>query len=251
MSKKLIAGVAAAIVLIATALGVRELSRSDAGDGGSAARPKMELSQLPWVKEIKPATSAAPGAPSLGPANEPPANAMKKPSNVLNGATDNSNHPPDSSPTHRTAVEDSRNTRSGSTVSSRSSVSDPTSVVGRPFKFSPSVQAGCKEVACPELEADLAKFAQQPRDPAWASTMEARLEDYIENSEPDKYQIRNVECRTSMCYVEVASIYGPFFPPGSDSPMRQLLFTAGGDFGYEVDPSSARITITIMPFFRR
>ena len=130
-------------------------------------------------------------------------------------------------------------------------MSDPNAVIGRPFKISASVQAGCKEVACPELERDLAKFAQQPQDPTWASEMEARLEEYIESSEPDKYQIRNVECRTSMCYVEVASIYGPFFPPGYSSPMNQLLLGGAADFGYEANPSSARITVTVMPFFRR
>jgi hypothetical protein len=252
MSGKLIAGVAAALVLIAAVLGIHEISGNDTGDARSQARPNMELSKLPWIKDVKP-SAASPGtnAPLPRPVNAPNANAMHATSKAVNGMTDRRDPPTDGTSTSRTGAEDSRGARSGGTAPSKSGVSDPTAVIGRPFKISPSVQAGCKEVTCPELEADLAKFAQQPRDPAWASEMEARLEDYIENSEPNKYQIRNIECRTSMCYVEVASIYGQLFPPGYNSPMRQWLFTAGSDFGYEVDPSSARITVTVLPFFRR
>jgi len=147
-------------------------------------------------------------------------------------------------------MEELRDTRSGSTAASKNPASDPTAVIGRPFKISPSVEAGCKVITCPEMDRDLAKFAQQARDPAWASEMEARLEDYIETSEPNKYQIRNVECRTSMCYVEVASIYGQLLPPQYDSPMDRWLIGGSSEFGYKVDPSSARITITVMPFYR-
>jgi len=137
--------------------------------------------------------------------------------------------------------------------------SDPNAVIGRAFPVSTSVEAMCKKIsskgedACADTHQVLAEFAQQPRDPTWASSMEGRLRDLV-MSEPG-YTIRTLECRTSLCVAEVASINGMFnfiTPVGSDPALHRDLMPGVGETGYEIDPSSmARITVTLMPFERR
>jgi hypothetical protein len=94
-------------------------------------------------------------------------------------------------------------------------------------------------------------MAQEPRDPAWAPDMETKLQDLV-MAEPNKFSIRDIECRMSLCAVEVASVYGPYLGKiNSNNPLDNNLFTWFGMFGYETDPSAARITVTLLTFKRR
>jgi hypothetical protein len=130
---------------------------------------------------------------------------------------------------------------------------DPTSVIGRPFPVSASVEKGCRRGVdtCDEVYELLLEMAQEPRDFAWATDMEAKLRDYVKNIEPDKFSIRTIECRTSLCVVEVASIHGPLFGIQYKAPLYKKLSNSIGMFGYEADPSSARVTVTLLAYTRR
>src|SRR5882724_10666711 len=79
---------------------------------------------------------------------------------------------------------------------------DPRAVVGRHFPMAASLAAGCKVDGCPELDEALAKFSLEPRDLAWAANVETKLRDFV-GAHSDRYMIRTVECRTSLCVMEV------------------------------------------------
>lgn len=131
------------------------------------------------------------------------------------------------------------------------------SVVGRPFPVSPSVAASCRAIsgggddACDSTWEPLKKMAQEPRSSAWAKEMESMLRDHIAQVDPGKYTIRALECRTSVCVIEVESIFGPYF--GSfdhDAPLFKVLYPGIGAHGYESNPDATRITVTVMPYTR-
>jgi hypothetical protein len=127
---------------------------------------------------------------------------------------------------------------------------DPESVIGRPFPVSKSVDEGCTESYCSEWRGLLGKFAQEPRDPRWAAQTEADLR-ALALAEPEKYTVRSVECRSSLCVIEVASLFGGFSGIPTTSALYGKLFNGGAEFGFERDPSSARITVTVQTFERR
>lgn len=135
---------------------------------------------------------------------------------------------------------------------------DTETVIGRPFPVSPSIERLCrknsskKEDYCAVTHRALAEFAQQPRDPAWASRIETQLHDLV-MAQPG-YTIRGIECRTSICVAEVASMYGMFHfvrAIGLDSPLHKSLMEGMGETAYERDQSSASVTVTLMTFERR
>ena len=111
---------------------------------------------------------------------------------------------------------------------------DPSSVIGRPFPLSASVQEGCKITGCPYMIQELSKFVQEPRDPSWSDGMEARLRNYIE-AQPENYAIRDIECRTSVCAVEVTS--NSQFPYTSQTFLNNAAAETDMDFGFESAPS--------------
>jgi len=139
------------------------------------------------------------------------------------------------------------------------SQSDGKEVIGRPFPISASVESSCKVLskpgqdACSETHELLALMAQEPRDPVWAPDMEDKLRGLILASESGKFVPRAVECRTTLCVVEVVSQYAPF--PGDiprDNPLRGELSLADiGIFGHERNAQGEPITLSLIPFARR
>ncbi len=131
------------------------------------------------------------------------------------------------------------------------------SVIGRPFPVSASVEARCRNWAnkaddpCEDVHKLLSRMAQEPRDTAWAAQMEEEIRDQVMTGSPGKYSIRAVECRTSVCAVEVASLFGLYFGPKYDDPLSSKLEQGIHTWGYEFDASGGRITVTVMPFTRR
>lgn len=132
------------------------------------------------------------------------------------------------------------------------------SVIGRPFPVSESVAAACRAGPCLAVVQLLSKFAHEPRDLQWASDIEARLGELV-MAEHGEFTIRAIECRQSLCVAEVASIHGSFSfntrirPNGTDANHElswKDLWVGIGDFGYEMDPSGARITVTLQVFSR-
>lgn len=142
---------------------------------------------------------------------------------------------------------------SGADVDTR----DSDALIGRPFPVSGSVKAECKErsardkrMGCTEMHEILARFARESRDESWAAAIENKVRDYILMKEPGKYTIRALECRTSVCAVESASIYGSLW---LDYEFRRGIGLLSEDDkrGYEIDPSGARVTVTVLVYTRR
>jgi hypothetical protein len=145
--------------------------------------------------------------------------------------------------------------RSNSGLDTEDDSEDPGGVVGRPFPISTSVENLCRKLSskdddhCAFTHRLLEDFAQQPRDPVWASNMESKLRALVMSQAG--YTIRTIECRTSLCVAEVASLYGMFHfitAVGKDSPLHQSLMN-GQEWqtAYEHDPSGS-ITVTLMIF---
>lgn len=140
--------------------------------------------------------------------------------------------------------------------------SDAYSVVGRPFPISKSVANSadsCKRdlaisrnAPCGELFRLLSVFAEEPRDPDWADDIETRLYELV-MKDADRFVVRAIECRTSLCVAEVASIYGAFHfirkiyldEDHKDENLRKKVWTGKGWLGYEPDASGAEVTVTL------
>jgi hypothetical protein len=137
--------------------------------------------------------------------------------------------------------------------SQTSSTSIDKSVIGVPFPISTSVDIGCQKFpSCDEMRKRLSELANEPRDSAWATEMESLIQNNVMSQGPDKYSIRDVECRSSLCSVETASPFGVFTPRYPD-PLYGSL-TGGGVasiWGSETDESGGRIIVTVTIFMRR
>ena len=126
------------------------------------------------------------------------------------------------------------------------------SVIGSPFPISASVEAACRGfVVCDETREMLSKMAQEPRDSAWATEMEMKIQENVLSQGPDKYTIRDIECRSSLCAVETASSFGLYFGPGYPDPLDRSLHAMVPIWGYETDPSGVRVTVTLKILKRR
>ena len=127
---------------------------------------------------------------------------------------------------------------------------DLNSVVGRPFPVSPTVEKMCRhfKLTCDEtLEGLLSQFAQEPRDPPWSAKAEAALRDYVLLNEPGKFSIHTIECRTTLCIVEVESPYGQL------RCTQKPAFKLGcwiSTTGYKAGPGGGRITVSLKTFQR-
>ena len=89
---------------------------------------------------------------------------------------------------------------------------DAHSEVGRKIPVSKSIESLCRdsssrrrfEEPCTTVRSMLDTMAREPRDNAWAPDVEKRLRAQISRQLADA-DFRTLECRTSMCAVEVAS----------------------------------------------
>ena len=97
------------------------------------------------------------------------------------------------------------------------------SVVGRPCPVSECILAACKSTGgsrpsrwCAPDEKLLDDMAGEPRDEPWAATAEQAIRALVELDPRTQlprdttYTIRALECRTSICFLETASIVGGF-----------------------------------------
>lgn len=129
---------------------------------------------------------------------------------------------------------------------------DPKTVIGRPFPISESVKAVCRreeeDGLCLEALKVLAQMAEEPRDARWAAATETCLREWL--SQSGEFTIRSVECRTKWCAIEVTSLYGPYPGIRSGDPLDGKLSNWGPMFGYETNPSSTRVTVTVFMFKR-
>lgn len=131
---------------------------------------------------------------------------------------------------------------------------EPASVIGRPFPLSASVEEDCerfRDEICTGLRRTLDQMAKEPRDPRWASRIEEVLRNRMITLEPGKFVIRNIECRSSACAVEVESRIGSF-SGGSGSyefDKANGIYLDQISHGYERD-GNLNVTVTVATYVR-
>lgn len=127
------------------------------------------------------------------------------------------------------------------------------SVIGRPFPLSDSMIANCKRYAandsrnCLGTMELLSRMANEPRSEPWATSMEEKLRAFV-TVEPDKFMIRALECRTTICFIETASLFGPLLEVDYAFAKASGLNSHLTEFSHEKNSWGARVTITLEPF---
>ena len=127
-----------------------------------------------------------------------------------------------------------------------------TPVAEMPFRLSASIMSRCRRLGIDCDELHLTKFAEESRDNIWAPLMEENILRLVLSEDSGKYEVRNIECRTTLCALEVASVNGPFF--GSidvNDPVYRLLSSGVQIHAYEIAPDLTKITVTLKMFVRR
>lgn len=129
-------------------------------------------------------------------------------------------------------------------------------VVGRPFPVSDSIRTACarkqsyQQNECDAAAALVAVMSNEPREDPWATIAEKAIRDLVER-EPGKFAIRGLECRTSICFVETASIFDGLhrrlYPFEKNSGLRAEYAVDSS----ETDESGATVHVTLWPFVRR
>jgi hypothetical protein len=119
----------------------------------------------------------------------------------------------------------------------------------RPFPLSKSVRRDCEGVSadvgiCVDVARLLKRFAEEPRDVTWATKTEARIRAFVDN-EGGKYAIRALECRRSVCAVEVESIHGPYLGVDYQTQIDNAVEDSVAAFGDERDSLGQDVTITL------
>lgn len=127
--------------------------------------------------------------------------------------------------------------------------------VGRPFRVSDSVVKDCRhlmERGCQALDEFLGLMAAQSRDPDWAARTEARLARVLTRGGRRDYQIRALECRSSLCAIEVASEleYPRISLSPDDALDRELAWSGPTVSAWEEDADMLTI-VTVVSWIRR
>jgi hypothetical protein len=152
------------------------------------------------------------------------------------------------------------------TVTLREGAQSRDAAIDGPFPMSASVDAGCRSLTlggrgatCDRLRRDLSVMAHEPRDEAWAADIEAKLQNLIDSQKSDDLSIRNIECRTTYCALELArmssssrkyTFIGGYLPYGTPI-YDQITWTGGFGVGTENDPSGEEITVSLFTYRRK
>lgn len=128
------------------------------------------------------------------------------------------------------------------------------SVAGRLFDVSESVKQACKTdtIECPLVMQSITSMIKEPRDLQWAAAMEETIQAAVDARGSDKYVTRNLECRTSICILEVeVHVPGGFNGRYDKSVTTRLTPNAAAISVAEYDSSGARFYVEVMDFHRR
>jgi hypothetical protein len=128
------------------------------------------------------------------------------------------------------------------------------SVVGQAFHVSDPVKEGCKRdtIECPVVMESLARMAKEPRDMYWAAKMEEEIQAVVDAQGSEKFVVRNLECRSSICILEVE-----VHDPGSvvdryNNAIVSNLKPNGAAIGEtELDASGAHFNTQLLDFYRK
>jgi hypothetical protein len=128
------------------------------------------------------------------------------------------------------------------------------SVVDQPFQISASIREGCKgdTIECQLVMTSVARLVKEPRDIDWAAKVEEKIQAAVDTQGPGRYVIRNLECRTSTCVLEVeVHVPGAFNGRYDDSLFSSLRPNAMTISVPEYDASGTRFHVELMDFARR
>lgn len=156
----------------------------------------------------------------------------------------------DSSP-HEGSVEEKRDADQSSPLPS---TRIDKSVIGIAFPVSPSVDASCKRKnidLCERQHHALVEMAMEPRDEAWATRTEVLIQDEVQSQGSGTYSIRNIECRSSICAIEVQSPSGAYVGATYDFLVSNNLVDGLRIVGTpETDSSGHQISVALVIFVK-
>jgi hypothetical protein len=127
---------------------------------------------------------------------------------------------------------------------------DP-SVIGRPFALSVSMQGELKKSEVFRAARErLEQMAREPRDNEWASLKESQIQDLMMSNGT---YIRNIECRTATCAVEVAPASDPFDVTTTEQQLKNIDLWGPEylTFANETDDSGNKIKVALFEILRR
>jgi hypothetical protein len=99
----------------------------------------------------------------------------------------------------------------------------------------------------------LLEFERESRNVSWAQDMEGHLKKALTRTDPGKFSVRAIECRSNRCFAEVSAPYEWNLGDLDSSPelSARLYGPIVGDLGFETDPNGEKIIVTAMGYERR
>lgn len=131
------------------------------------------------------------------------------------------------------------------------------STVGTSFPVSPSILRRCSPASnegepCWRLQRFLKNFSEEPRDTEWAASAEQLLRTYLSETESNRYRLRALECRLTLCAMEVESADAFVSAEILEAPqLRGRLLPGIGDIALEPGLNGQDVTVTISSFSRQ
>jgi len=131
---------------------------------------------------------------------------------------------------------------------------------GTVFSVSPVINVTCASLAksgtgeiCDRVMGLLSLMAKEKRNDAWAPQAEYGLQKFAEAQAGGQFSVRNIECRSSLCAIEVVSLYGQYFtgPAPYRDPLNNLVgFTGLEVVGTEKDADGIKVFVTLLIYKR-
>lgn len=118
--------------------------------------------------------------------------------------------------------------------------------------ISSSIRDACnkEDSSCQQVLSLLKAFVEEARDSFWGDSSESTLHNLVLSTAGD-FSIRGIECRSSLCVIEVESHSGPFLGGDREIQRKQGLGVWYGLHAYEDDDQGETITVTLLTYKRR
>ena len=134
-------------------------------------------------------------------------------------------------------------------------------VIGRPLVISKTMESvlnvcrervlGGRRDYCLITYNKLAALSQEPRDTTWAKFAEKEIRLAASREQTMQFQVRNVECRTTICAGEFASPFGIPSLFSYEHSMEIGIVSTSEEFGHERGPAGEKIVVTLRIFEKR
>jgi hypothetical protein len=108
-----------------------------------------------------------------------------------------------------------------------------------------------ENTACPAISNHLRIFRGEDRDQAWAARTETALRHVVETRDGGRFVVRSVECRTTICLLEVVSpTVDAFLGIREEEALTLDVGRGWADFAPESGPNLIREQVGIWSYFR-